>query len=173
VTSDEADENMPSWSRDGRVLYYGSNRTGRDEIWRVPVAGGTEEQVTWDGGFVPFESLDGQTLYYMKANRNGPLFARPVAAGEERLVIRCVAAWGYAVTRHGVLYLDCPAPGGGSASRRAVLEWDAVTGRSRVVARLEPGEIAERGLSTTPDGQTVAYARASRGSTIMMIDNFR
>ncbi len=35
VTHDPADENTPSWSRDGRFIYFRSNRTGRDEVWRV------------------------------------------------------------------------------------------------------------------------------------------
>ncbi len=67
VTRDSAADNMPSFSRDGRLLYFGSNRTGRFEIWRVPVAGGAEEQLTHEGGCVPFESVDGRTLYYMRS----------------------------------------------------------------------------------------------------------
>ena len=55
ITRDPADENMPSWSRDGRFVYYGSNRTGRYEIWRVASGGGTEKQLTHNGGFLPFE----------------------------------------------------------------------------------------------------------------------
>ena len=66
---------MPSWSGDGRFIYYGSNRTGRYQIWRVPVAGGPEEQVTRESGFLPFESLDGRTLYYKRAENDGPLLA--------------------------------------------------------------------------------------------------
>jgi Tol biopolymer transport system component len=90
VTSDEADENMPSWSRDGRVLYYGSNRTGRDEIWRVPVAGGTEEQVQVTGcgqrgerRAATFRRLlrDARLLPSGPGLRTGSPLGRPRAAG--------------------------------------------------------------------------------------------
>jgi Tol biopolymer transport system component len=92
VTHDPADENMPSFSRDGRFLYYGSNRTGRYEIWRVPVTGGPEEQVTHEGGYLPFERLDGRTLYYKRTEPgDSPLLARPTAGGEERTIAPCVS----------------------------------------------------------------------------------
>lgn len=80
ITRDAADENMPSWSQDGRFVYYGSNRTGRYEIWRVAVKSGTEEQFTQTGDFLPFESRDGRTLYYLR-KRGGELLAgrRPAA----------------------------------------------------------------------------------------------
>jgi hypothetical protein len=32
VTRDPGLENVPSWSRDGRFIYYSSNRTGRFEV---------------------------------------------------------------------------------------------------------------------------------------------
>jgi eukaryotic-like serine/threonine-protein kinase len=58
---------LPSWSRDGRFIYFASNRTGRNEVWRVAAEGGTEEQLTSEGGMCPAESPDGRTLYYQAA----------------------------------------------------------------------------------------------------------
>jgi Tol biopolymer transport system component len=53
---------LPSWSRDGSWIYFASKRSGRFEIWRIPVGGGTVAQVTRNGGFTAFESTDGKTL---------------------------------------------------------------------------------------------------------------
>ena len=61
ITSESVDESMPFWSRDGKWLYFRSIRTGRSEIWRIPFAGGPQEQVTKNGGFTAYESADGQT----------------------------------------------------------------------------------------------------------------
>ena len=39
LTADPSNEHRPSWSRDGRWIYFASDRTGRFEVWRVPAAG--------------------------------------------------------------------------------------------------------------------------------------
>jgi Tol biopolymer transport system component len=58
------DMGRPSWARDGRWVYYFTSQTGRFEVWKVP-AGGSQQtppspvQVTRDGGFEAYESLDG------------------------------------------------------------------------------------------------------------------
>jgi Tol biopolymer transport system component len=55
-----------SWSRDGRWIYFASQRSGRFEVWKMPPQGGATVQVTRNGGTVALESRDGRTLYYAK-----------------------------------------------------------------------------------------------------------
>ena len=122
VTHNPADESVPSWSRDGRWIYFASNQTGRSEVWRVPDAGGAEEQVTRDGGYMAFESPDGRTLYFKRSNANSaPLVARSLG-GTERTIIDCVNGFGFAVGSQGVLHLDCPRPTG-DPTRRGLRLW--------------------------------------------------
>lgn len=173
ATFDPADENMPSWSRDGRFIYYGSNRTGRYEIWRVPVAGGPEEQVTREGGFLPFEGLDGRTLYYKRAQSDSPLLARPTAGGEERTIAQCVNFWAYAVGPQGVFYVDCGTVKDPAASRHHLRRWDAATGGDRDVAILDFGPDGITGLSASPDGASLLYSLGTGRFDVMMIENFR
>ena len=56
--------NAPSFSRNGKWVYFSSNRTGEYQIWKVPVAGGEAVQVTRNNGIVAFESADGAYVYY-------------------------------------------------------------------------------------------------------------
>jgi Tol biopolymer transport system component len=172
VTHDPADETLPSWSRDGRFLYFVSNRTARDEIWRVPAAGGTEEPITREGGGgPPLESFDGRTLYYLRPSDNA-LLARPTAGGQARTVLRCVHGGNYALGPQGIFHVECGSPQGPTGSRRVLRLWDAATGQDRPVASVEATYIA--GLSVSPDGRTILYGHSSWGTAdLMMIENFR
>jgi Tol biopolymer transport system component len=171
VTRSPTDENMPSFSRDGRWIYFGSNRTGRSEVWRVAAEGGTEEQVTREGGALPFESLDGRTLYYMRPGQNSALLARPTAGGAERVIFRCVDTTSYSVAPHGLFHVDCNPPGSRNASQHLLRYWDAATGQDRPVATFDADWTA--GLSASPDGQSVIYGRGINGWDLIMIENFR
>jgi hypothetical protein len=62
LTSGAFTSTVPNWSRDGKWIYFASDRTGRFEIWHVPAEGGTAEQITRDGGYLVDESTDAQTL---------------------------------------------------------------------------------------------------------------
>ena len=44
LTNHPADDLVPSWSRDGRSIYFGSTRTGSFEIWKVSARGGEPVQ---------------------------------------------------------------------------------------------------------------------------------
>jgi Tol biopolymer transport system component len=59
-------EALPSWSADGVYVYFTSNRTGRDEVWKQALAGGEAIQVTRHGGYFSHESQDGKWLYFSK-----------------------------------------------------------------------------------------------------------
>ena len=81
LTSYPSNEIRPSWSRDGKWIYFQSRRTGRPEVWRMPSTGGEGVQLTTTGGGNPIESRDGKTLYYQ---RNDVVLAKPLAGGPEQ-----------------------------------------------------------------------------------------
>jgi Tol biopolymer transport system component len=175
VTRDPGSEVVPSWSRDGRFIYFASNRTGRFEAWRVAVEGGTEEQLTSEGGAGPVESPDGRTLYYQSAER-GALLARPTSGGRPRTVLPCVPTLeSWAVGPRGIVHVECgPSGAGGQAVRvreQTLRYLDLATGKDEPLATV--GGYWIGGVSVSPDGKTILYGRAVASSNLMMIDNFR
>jgi hypothetical protein len=91
----------------GQWIYFCSDRSGRQEIWRMPFGGGTAQQVTDGGGFVAFESTDGTTLLYTKGH-SGPLFAKPLSGGPERQLRNWVTARAFFPVGDGIYYLGSP-----------------------------------------------------------------
>jgi Tol biopolymer transport system component len=89
IASHPANDKIPSFSRDGKWIYFSSNRSGKDEIYRVPVAGGGPVRLTDQGGWVAVESVDGQSIYYTKEYIEcGPLFVRSLEGEDRQFTIR-------------------------------------------------------------------------------------
>ena len=57
----------PTWSRDGRSLYFSWDQGSGPDIWRIHLADGAKKRVTsGGGGLVGRESADGKTLLYLR-----------------------------------------------------------------------------------------------------------
>jgi Tol biopolymer transport system component len=71
-------------SADGRWLYYDSNRTGRAELYRIPVTGGEPTQLTDapGGNYLAAPSPDGKEILF-QSQRNGTrdIFLMPAEGG--------------------------------------------------------------------------------------------
>jgi serine/threonine protein kinase len=79
LTGDQFDSMLPSWSRDGKWIYFDSNRNGgRHEIFKCSPEGGEPVQVTHGGGWDAQESPDGAWLYFTRSlSANAPLLRMP------------------------------------------------------------------------------------------------
>jgi DNA-binding winged helix-turn-helix (wHTH) protein len=115
VVDDGSNNSVPSWSRDGRSIYFASNRGSSrwgwesDQIWKVPAEGGEPVQITRQGGFSAYESMDGKTLYYAKSrNQNPEIWQVPVSGGtESRVTLLHPSTWAsWALTKKGILLLS-------------------------------------------------------------------
>ena len=98
-------EDMPSWSHDGKWIYFESDRTGVFQIWKVPFAGGMPVQVTNNGGADAFESRDGKFVYYTKWEQRG-IWRKPVEGGPETLVIHNGTTLHWGLFDEGVCLVD-------------------------------------------------------------------
>jgi Tol biopolymer transport system component len=104
LTSEPSTEASPSWSRDGRWIYFASDRTGHWEVWKAPAAGGTATRLTFQGGYKPQPSTDGKYVYYVQSTgTQKPLKRIPVRGGEESTVLEGVAHHNFwTVTSKGI-----------------------------------------------------------------------
>ena len=66
LTNNPASDTAPSWSRDGRWIYFLLQPQRREPVWKVPADGGEAVRVTRKGGALALESLDSQWIYYTK-----------------------------------------------------------------------------------------------------------
>ena len=73
ITHDRAVDMAPSWSADGRVIYFDSDRTGISNVYAYDTDAGTTWQVTnvLGGAFQPRPSPDGKRLVYLGAVAKG------------------------------------------------------------------------------------------------------
>ncbi|MBE0656325.1 MAG: PD40 domain-containing protein [Bryobacteraceae bacterium] len=95
-----------SWSVDGHWFYFGSNRTGEFQIWKMPSTGGQEIQVTRNGGFGGVESPGGGYFYYSTQFRGGELRRVPAWGGREEILYPAILdVHGLRATPKGVYFL--------------------------------------------------------------------
>jgi Tol biopolymer transport system component len=159
---------VPSWSRDGKWLYFAELSGTESQVWKMPANGGTKVQVTKKGGLVAFESADGKSLYYLK-ERNGSLWKMPLDGGVETQVLDLVIQKAFEVAQNGIYYITS-SPKGRSLR---FLEFDS--GSSTELANLPSidNSIAS-GLAVSPDRKTILYSQIDQaGSDLMMVEGFR
>lgn len=171
LTTDESENRCPSWSRDGKWIYFASTRTQNGyQVWKVPADGGTAIQVTKQGGHAALESADGKTLYYAKtAYANPEIWQVPVNGGTEKLVSANLrpftwASWG--ATEQGIMFA------GSSGTRGPVLRLFEPT--THKVTNLGELNTVPFWLGVSRDGKSAVFDQPGwQQSQIMLVENFR
>jgi Tol biopolymer transport system component/DNA-binding winged helix-turn-helix (wHTH) protein len=169
LTRGASDNVNASWSRDGKWIYFTSNRSGQWQIWKMPSEGGEPLQLTKQGGFRAFESADGKVIYYAKTTSDSDIWRVPSSGGQEspvspRLHVQQWRDW--ALVDNGIFFSDQL-----SAPHPLLRFFDFATARVNDVTTLEkPGEW----ISASGDGKFVLYHQFDHEeSNIMLLENFR
>jgi len=172
LTSERSSDYGPTWSRDGRWLYFASDRTGKDQIYKMPSAGGVAVQVTKGGGFPPgTESADGRFLYYSKGMGQAGVWRVPIGGGLEEPVIRTYPAGpqyrSWVLVEDGIYYLNNQ-----DLKRPRIDFLRFATGRVEQI--LELPESAGSDISISPNRRTLLTCFAGPPSSeILVVENFR
>jgi Tol biopolymer transport system component/DNA-binding winged helix-turn-helix (wHTH) protein len=165
-----ADNLAPSWSRDGRWLYFSSRRgTGPFQIWKISPTRGRPIQVTKAGGIAATESRDGRFLYYSKYEAHG-VWRMPLAGGAEVRVLDQPPGtewfnWGLA--DKGIYFLNTT-----TTPRTTVAFFDFATRKTTAITSFD--KPWGWGFAVSPDGSSLLYVQSEfEESNIMVAKNFR
>ena len=170
-----SDNGGPNWSRDGKWIYFYSDRGGEPfQLWKVPIKGGPPVQITKNGGVFAAESADGRSLYYAKVESPG-IYKMPLQGGEEERVLDRGAGgtgWAnWALVPNGIYFRDAKK----SKDHRdiGVLNFfEFATRKTTTVSTMDQPE--GLGLAISADGRSVLYdGNGDAESSIMLVKNFR
>ena len=175
LTEEPSIDGVPSWSGDGRWIYFASTRTGvAVNLWRISSSGGQAIRLTHDGGFQPQESQDGRYLYFLdRAPGGAPIEARlmrvPLVGGNEEAVLEHVRPFLWSVTSTGIVFVT------------RETDFDAID-----VYRFSDQRVARAGrlgfripgrythMTVSSDGRwALATHMVRNDSDLMRLDNFR
>lgn len=164
---------LPTWSRDGRWVYFASNRSGVFQTWKAPANEiGPAVQITKGGGFGGIESLDGRFLYYARNLLSSPIWRVPVQGGDELALPDPVRSLrlpeNFAVGQDGIAF----ASSGDPMQRFDLNFYSFSTRQSQRIARIEHG--LGNGMAISPDGRTLLFTTAELHSgDLVIVENFR
>ena len=170
LTSDPSVDASPTWSRNGKWIYFNSRGTGDPQCFKMPARGGPA-QVVVSAGFWCRESPDGSLFYFSRDwAANWSLWRVPVEGGEEEQVLESSFDGIYEVVEEGVYFVPPSTPEAGFSV--AFLRF--ATGAVEHVMSLERQPPMGMGLSVSPDGRSILYSQAEDfQSDIMLVENFR
>ena len=109
LTTDEAYDDGPEYSRDGKHIWFNSVRTGLMQIWRMNPDGTEQTQITFDdnlNSWFPHISPDGKQVVFLAyhkgdvdpgahpANKNVVLRIMPIEGGTPRTLVELFGGQG-------------------------------------------------------------------------------
>jgi len=170
LISGESVDREPDVSRDGALLSWISNRTGKNDAWLLDLRSGEERQlmVSDEPVRTTFVSADGRTLYCTTRGETRKLYQVDLASGSSRMISDDIRR-----------QTDVAADGSGVLSWNSLLEsrpsifyTDSSSGQSTVIVSKQGFQMYDAQFS--PDGRWIAFAAInSQGSWDQYLAPFR
>ena len=173
MTSEAFEEGFPSWSNDGKVIYFRSKRSGSPSIWRIASDGSGEITRVVEGvALRAMESLDGKTLYFTRGYDASPLWKVPAKGGKEQELAGSpkVKVSDWTVVSEGIIYLD--SQDNSKPGELPVRLYRPTDGKAETIRWISrDGKVGN--MTSARDGGVLVWTRWYKESDIMRIDGFR
>jgi Tol biopolymer transport system component/DNA-binding winged helix-turn-helix (wHTH) protein len=160
------DNSEPSWSHDGRWLYFTADAT----TWKVSAQGGNALRITRPNALVPQESTDGLYVYFLR--RIDDKFyvwrVRPGGSDEQPVAgLPPVDYEGWYPTQSGIYFIQ--------NSGMGIQYFDLATSHIRRIYALQKDPLPViGGLAISPDGTWLLYSQIDEiSSDLMLVENWR
>jgi Tol biopolymer transport system component len=170
ITAEGSREIFPSFSVDGRWIYFMSDRTGRMEVFRSGPSGTPAEQVTKTGAMTARETTDGH-LVEARFDQRVQLWDRSLKSAEKRklLVEEIGMAPAGTLRAYGdlIAYLTSPS---GPRSESNLVAVNRKDGTTRTLIRVGAmPSMLEMGFTIAPNQRDVYIAREIANSSDLFV----
>ncbi|MDQ6759230.1 MAG: protein kinase [Acidobacteriota bacterium] len=181
LTDHPANDSVPNWSADGKYIYFGSQRSGMWQIWRIPAHPGQPAvQITSAGGLSAAESSDGKWLYYSRIDSPAGtgVWRIPINQGKPGLAtldpgtlvvpmgFRATATW---ILRNDDIFFSQIEPG--ATRPEGIWVHHLPSGEERLV-HPAGGVGLNRGLALSPDGRWILYSQTDNADSNVVIADY-
>jgi Tol biopolymer transport system component/C-terminal processing protease CtpA/Prc len=178
VTKDDSRDAWPMWSADAKTLYFVSDRSGKENVWSEPAAGGAAKALTnFSTGRLLWPSIayDGKTIVF---ERDFGIWSLDVASGRaEHVPITLRGAGTTPVVEHQSLTQGFQSlalsPDGKKVAVVAHGDVFAASARDGGDAtRITTSPELETQLTWAPDSRRLAYISSRDGPTHVFVYDF-
>lgn len=169
LTFETSVEDNPSWSRDGRWIYFRSDRDGFSRIYKMPSSGGPALPVTRAEGSQAIESMDGTQVYFVRSHAAAGLWSMPVGGGRESFISARVWQGKWDVTAKGVVAWEHD--GRTLAEPVFVRLYDMRGGVRELGILPTPVGVVKFGVSASPDAEVLLWSTNEQVRSAIMVSH--